>query len=338
MTSFLVVIYSGAGLSQTNFLDGYVLLNEYDTLYGRINNNNSMKNALLCELIPSNSDSVRKYIPSQIYGYRFIDGKYYVSKHVGNRMIFLEYLVNGNLDIFYYLDSFNADHYFASNDSVELVELTYMEYTKKVDGKTYLYKSSPYVGVLSRLTNDCPELKPEIPEIRKPDRKKLISLARRYHQLTCDANEQCIIYEKEIPRGLILDISGGYSYQVSYEHEDNKQHNYPVFGMNFLFQETRKSESFYIGMGIHSARHLDDQRLILRLPLSFNYLNSRMGLSPVFSYQLDLNNYLMTQGLRAGCKYQLPKFAFYIAGEMLTYLIIVPYNYSVNMGMMWNLN
>lgn len=107
-TSSLLTLILGVShlvMAQSNFQQGFIITLKNDTIYGLVDSRVDQKQALLCSFKKDRKAPVEKYKPGEIYGYRFLNGKYYVSKQVKingeDKMLFLEYVVNGIADLYF---------------------------------------------------------------------------------------------------------------------------------------------------------------------------------------------------------------------------------------------
>ncbi|HET6558584.1 MAG TPA: hypothetical protein VFG54_14795 [Prolixibacteraceae bacterium] len=186
--------------AQTNFLPGYIITNENDTLNGLIDYRSEARNAKKCEFKESEMAPVREFLPHSIKSYRFIDRKYYISQNImvdGNEIpVFLEFLINGISDLYFYTDG-KKSHYYITKEDGKFFELTNDEVQFERDGKQYVTRSKKYIGQLKNVFADCQQLYPMI-NSSKMGHKSLIDLTRKYHDYVCDG-EKCIIYEKKLP-------------------------------------------------------------------------------------------------------------------------------------------
>lgn len=322
--------------AQSNFIKGYILTSERDTLYGLIDNKDFYKNAQYCDFKKTNDDSVVRYLPNEIYGYRFLDGKFYVTRNleIDNKRvcIFMEYLVHGKLDIYFFQDKDNSNHFFASKDTLPITELKYSNEIIDVDGRIMYKESKSYIGPLSYYTYDCPAMKDDIPEINEPDRVRLIHFARKYHNLTCK-DESCIIYEKKLPRKIKLNMTGGTAFNFSNNPFDLKNAVSPIYGFNLLFQQSHRSEGLYLGIGLYRIKEFEGIFITgYQVPISINYINIKRGISPVVSYEFDLNCGFIVQALKFGLNYQMKKISFLLTADLKTYFFVIPYGSSINAG------
>jgi hypothetical protein len=195
--------------AQTEFRPGYVVKSEGDTLFGQIMYRDYIKMGKECLFKKNKKSKKITFYPTDILAYRFIDGKFFVTKTVNGRPVFLEYLINGKLSMYHYRDS-KADHYYFEKDSVPLTELPYEDiYKKDSIGKLNAKKNNKYIGLLRYYLNDAPGIQPIIENIKRLERKNLISLAEYYHNVVCDG-EKCIVYEKKFPAfRMNIEASGG---------------------------------------------------------------------------------------------------------------------------------
>ena len=180
--------------AQTDFRSGYIIKNSGDTLYGQIDYGVNELMSRICKF--RNSDNVNiEYSPNDISGYRFTDSKYYVTKEVNNKKVFMEYLIKGRVNIYYLLDG-KGGHYYINKECGQLSEIPYEESIQKIDNKLLLNKSTKHIGLLNYYMHDAPGFQSRIQNIGRPDHNNLIKLAEDYHNAVCK-NEKCIIYEKK---------------------------------------------------------------------------------------------------------------------------------------------
>ena len=214
-TNILVVIwflFSSLSEAQTYFKPGYVIKSEGDTLFGEVDYRGDIHMSKICTFRRSAKDSVRHFSPEDIIGYRFRDGKYFISKMVDGKKVFLEFLINGRIDIYYLKDYMGEDHYFIEKDSLGFAEIPYKEDIKEKDGQEYLYSSTKHMGLLIYYMQDAKGLQTEILKLKKPKHDNLIALAEDYHNAVCNG-DKCIIYEKKLPLFKVgLEFEGGQIY------------------------------------------------------------------------------------------------------------------------------
>jgi len=190
--------------AQQDFRPGYVILTSGDTINGFIEYKGNKANAKKCIFVKEypSSSPVMVYGPDSLRGYRFPDSKYYVSKHLQindkDEVLFLEFLVHGKVDLYYYRDDNADEHYFIDKGDGRLLALTSEEKEVYIDGVKYLQESKLYIGVLKYVMQDSPSASKEA-ENASLTHKSLIKITADYHYSVCK-DEQCIIYEKQLPK------------------------------------------------------------------------------------------------------------------------------------------
>lgn len=182
--------------AQTDFRPGYVIKVPGDTLYGEIDYRGDLLMSNVCRFRNEHKET-KDYTPHDIFAYRFIDSKFYVSKDVNGKRNFLEYLLNGEVNVYYMRDD-NGDHYYINRDGEDLVEIPYQEDIRQIGGRQVLYSTNHHVGLLTYYMQDAPQLKPKIDRMKAPSHQNLIKIAEEYHHAVCD-DKDCIIYEKRQP-------------------------------------------------------------------------------------------------------------------------------------------
>ena len=185
--------------SQTDFRKGYYISLQNDTVKGLIDYRGDIRNSKYCVFKKDSISDPIKYKPGEIKSYRFIDSKFYISKTIKTKkeekQIFVEYLVNGIADLFFYKD-IERGHYLLENNNGRLLELKNEKETVYIEGKGQcIRETNEYIGLLKYSFMDCMEMQSEIDKAEL-NHKSLINLTKKYHDYVCDG-EKCIIYEKK---------------------------------------------------------------------------------------------------------------------------------------------
>lgn len=119
---FLGLLFSIVSvLAQTEFRKAYIVKSNNDTLYGEIEYRSDNKMAEVCRFRLSENATETNYSPSDLLEYRFIDSKYYVSKDLNGKKVFLEFLLKGQINL-YYLNDDIGEHYYLEKDGIVLTE------------------------------------------------------------------------------------------------------------------------------------------------------------------------------------------------------------------------
>ena len=181
--------------AQKNLREGTIFL-ENDTIHGFIKNTGESKIKYQIEFKHSINEKTVIYSASDIYGFE-IGNKKYISKEIilNNKktIIFLEYLVDGVIDLFFLRDK-NDYHFYISNaDSI--IELKNTESIIVRNGQSYYKPNNEYKQLLTNIFIDVPELTLAINEL-KYTHKDLIEITKQYHDIKYP-DKTCTIYNKK---------------------------------------------------------------------------------------------------------------------------------------------
>jgi hypothetical protein len=177
----LMLLFADIACSQRDFRPGYVIMQNHDTVTGLVLYK-AVKTSTVCSFKPGPDDQQVDYTPQDIRGFRFDDGKYYISREVsladGKKLVFLEFLIRGKANIYYMRDG--TDHYFIEKENGPVIELT--EEDKIISGENGVdyVKPEQYTGKIKSILADCPELYPEI-DRASLSHSSLTRLAKDYH-------------------------------------------------------------------------------------------------------------------------------------------------------------
>ena len=212
LTINLILLICLQTLAQSDFKPGYIILDNNKIENGLIKSGDKRDNYSKCVFKPEPESEEKVFLPDEIMGYRFIDGKYYISQNldsINNNKIFVEYVFDGIVDLYYYFDN-SGDHYYIQKNNKRLKELK--NDVRKITAKAplsagisqYYAENSPiqyekeskeYIGILKFYFQDNPET------MRKADYvsfniNSLIDISEAYHNAVCPEDE-CINYVKK---------------------------------------------------------------------------------------------------------------------------------------------
>ena len=221
VTALLMALNFSMGIyGQTNIKPGYIITLKSDTVFGEIDSRGPIKNAVSCSFMKNRGSAAESYKPEDIKAYRFIDGKYYVSHDIADRIegvkkVFLEFLLHGVVDLYYY-KTFEKERYYIQKLGGPFLELSNDEITRKIiygEGQgsyhvssakelengdvsgEYITHSRKYLGILNATFADCKNIEPSVNGTDFNPRA-LIRITRKYHEYTCDSFK-CIEFEKK---------------------------------------------------------------------------------------------------------------------------------------------
>lgn len=258
-TLFTAIFFSAFSLlsGQANLQPGYIIDLNRDTIQGLIDNTGEVKNSMICRYKAGEQSESVDYLPSEILGYNFTDGKYYVSKQVNiegtEQMVFAECLVKGAASL-YYIRNEDTELYFVEKEGTGMVALTNERREEMVYGVMTSYHTYSYIEMLKVTFSDCPEIQPSL-ENAKLNHRSLVSITCKYNEYEGNG-EPCITYEKCSRVRFRIGPFIGFStnrFKVIGEHPfdafDFKNSNDPVFGLLLDISSSRLGNhlSFQLG-------------------------------------------------------------------------------------------
>jgi len=208
-----LVNFINFNLSASNTIkSGYVIIQKGDTIRGYLIEQNSINSSKKCVFKSTPDTDKIIYKPNEIAGYRFNDGKYYISKQIGldsdqaKKTVFMEFFIKGIACIYYYVDE-KGEHYYIEKAPFGLVELSDLDLTPENSKKG----ESIYKGKLKIIMADCPEIGNEINNTQLTY-SSLVKLSKDYHNKVC-TTESCIIFERKdtpvkVNFGVVVGLSG----------------------------------------------------------------------------------------------------------------------------------
>lgn len=249
--------------SQSDFRDGYIITNENDTIYGKIDYNAGSKNFHSC-VFKKDLKAV-SYTPKEIKGYRFNGDKAFQSKviDINNEgvTVFSEVIVKGRASLYKYMDSF----FIEKGDSV-FHKLYSQKKEVEANGKTFIQQTNTHRGILNYILSDCKEIGSQIQRVNLFE-KELTILIEDYNN--CFEGTH-IVYKSSKPWvksivGLfgILDVS-----QLNMESDNSSSE---LLNSNF-----ENSSSLAIGLSIDILSPRLNERISLHGDVF--YLNSKYTL------------------------------------------------------------
>ena len=291
MKKYIIIILTLALLSpkgsyaQTDFRSGYIITNQNDTIHGLIDYRTNGRNARICTFKKEEGSSQTQYGPEEIKAFRYVNSKFYVAKDINvdgsDERLFLEYLINGTVDVYYYRDE-SGEHYLIDQGDGKLVELKNDDKELERKGVKYAKKSKEYVGVLSYMFRDSPSTVNKTKKVRL-NHKSLINIAKVYHHEVC-LDEECIVYEKNIPENRVIfgPLVGGNLYSITTDTPLNPEYWYltdsdfntvfsPVFGMFLKVNLPFFNERLFFQYEISYHRRTLKTNNVYHQPLVFLY-------------------------------------------------------------------
>lgn len=198
LSLLLFLLISSASIAQKDFREGFIITTQNDTIFGFIDYRSDYLNCNKCVFKENIDKNPVIYLPGEIKAYRFIDSKYFISYYLDelDKKVFIEYLIDGIVDIFYYRD-YNKSYYYVNKEDSELYALKNDNKEFTINGKKYIKASNQYIGTLKYLFEDSKITQAKLNYVGI-DHKSLINIAKDYHNYVCK-DEECIVFEKKLP-------------------------------------------------------------------------------------------------------------------------------------------
>jgi hypothetical protein len=142
--------------SQSDYRHGYIITNSHDTIEGLIDYGNINVSAYYCFFKKDSNSIAVKYTPDEILRVNIPDSRLLVSKEIQfedkTERLFLEYLVNGVIDLYFLREKSGKDYYFVEKND-QIFELSNYTRIINMDGIKYEKESKQYIGALKYLAN-----------------------------------------------------------------------------------------------------------------------------------------------------------------------------------------
>jgi hypothetical protein len=293
----LNILLSLITYSQRSVVPGFIVHLSGDTTHGYLKKQSGRSASSRCLFYTDKKGDATEYLPNQLKGYRYENGKLYVSKMLVNErdtaLIFMEYLIKGVNSIYFSSDS-RGEHYYIEKAGTRLVELS-EELSIYKDNTA---KPIKFRGKLRAIMADCDSIAPAI-EKAELSHISLINLSKKYHDYVCP-NDECVIYERKnnkviIEHNLILGASANkYNFATSIisDYGSCFQIGYGIDFFNFLVS----SEHFGIGVKFLLEKdHAYDLKAYKSdgyfHPVIYDGTNYKMYYEPIFgsTQQLHVN-------------------------------------------------
>lgn len=271
--------------AQTDFRTAYIISSTGDTIYGEIDYRGDELMSSICRF-KSAENTIVDYSPDDIAAYRFIDSKYYVSRELNHKKVFLEYLIKGKVNIYYMRDE-SGDHYYIDKEDVKLMEIPYEAGIRYIGGKQYYYESTEHVTLLNDYMQDAPGFQSRIQSFNKPEHKNLIKLAEDYHNAVCE-EEECVIYEKSLPLIIVLpEILGGVINYSKIEDLDPKFYLHTGIIAHFWMPRLNEKLYFRTGLLFSQLEFEGEKSNYYKIPFQIEYMYPNGIIRPRIAYGVN---------------------------------------------------
>ncbi|MDR2840909.1 MAG: hypothetical protein LBV75_06555 [Paludibacter sp.] len=296
-----------------NYKSGYIVTLEKDTVLGWIDFRTDKDNSEICRFATDIDAKPTNYHPGEIAGYRFSEsGKYYVSHEITvdsvTKKVFLEYLLQGLINLYYYHDGTQMYFGFENQDGEMTVVTKKPDY---IDG-TNLVSDKKYVGYVTYIFRDYQPIVQQTKSLGF-NQRSFINIAKKYHNEVCTTGEECIVFENQHPDKTYMDVSLSlhagvrqFTYVFSTAYDDLAVSNVsPAVGFGVNLKNSRWSQSWSLQLDATVSKHEAQTDKDFREVIKGNKLvYEKYNRKGAYSYQ---SNVLI---VNIGAKYEYPKYNF----------------------------
>lgn len=282
----------------------FIVTNQNDTLYGTGSMSFDQK---YCSFRKIDAKDFTFYYPSEIKVFRFIEGKYYAShaiKETNNNVkwYFLEYLVDGEIDLFAISGTFR---YFIKKENADFLELNDdIRNLQEIDGGTYLVQDKRYLGYIRAYMADAPQLFNDIDKMRTLNEKDLVKLSVNYHHAVCNEYE-CVNYTKRLlnVRSKVELVTGVTRHNKYYTPKAGVLFHLPLRGDKIFLKTGILYGDRPYGIKAYNEEEYDYN---LKVPVSFQYVFTGNKFKPTIALGWPTGIFLISS-LETGFIYSVSK-------------------------------
>lgn len=214
VTLFLAFFYYQHTSAQSNYLPGYIIKSEGETVRGFIDFQEWRINPKKIRFKADESEKATTMTVKTIKGFGIDEKESYVRRTVDvniapiklnalttfrepifeKRIVFLRILVEGKANLYFLNDAVGKEHYFIEKNDLPAEELIYTEYFKMIKGKRVVIPFEQYKGQLNEVLSDCEQLFFLVKDAEYK-RRDLVAIFEGYN--TCDSASGPISTERE---------------------------------------------------------------------------------------------------------------------------------------------
>lgn len=254
---------------QSDYRPGVIMPKPGDSISGLIDYRNDIKNVVRCNFKQNND--LHTYNPFDIYGYRFTEGKFYISKYLKQNdktiPLFVEYLVKGKKNLYYMRDEAGS-HFLIDYRNDTVIEVVYKVDILYRDGFDIVGDSKIHQAYLKSYFSDCLPLSRDIENIQVPEISNMVNLTKKYHHLTC-GDTGCIVFYKK-PNRFRVDVEFRFGMIRYSEYSTVFEPQYSGLAHFWL---PRSNERMYLvtGFSYGPLTNYDIVYSMHKVPLKFEY-------------------------------------------------------------------
>lgn len=295
------------------FQEGYIVTSGGDTLKGEIDTGSPNVMMRLCRFKSTETGKVTRYKPEALKSFATVDlSRRFISATVPyffkDRLIFLEVLQSGRLNLYYTYDLVLNNSFYVSKRDANLVDLMF-----DWDKNKLIPLKSDYVAFLKKAMVDAPELLLDIERIDNPTPYAISELVGRYNRRFDKSAKTTVIPRS--PSVSLPDKRLGLSVSPGIIIPDllymNDQYTDAFCGLSLTKGPRDKRNGYYFSLGAYvptfsvtteygDLRTLPDQHYLqylnydymILIPARLSYHFSKNKLQPIvgIDFQTYLNN------------------------------------------------
>jgi hypothetical protein len=219
------ILISQLAFPQKNYLPGYVIKNNNDTLFGFVDYRNWEYNPDKIEFKTSLDNNPVSFSPSDIIEFK-VEGEIYVSGIINTEIsprqtnklneypqvnlkvdtTFLQTLISGDKSLYYYKNKDACENFYIKHDAGFNL-LIYKRYLKQQYGKSVITENRNYLNQLTLYLNDCETIKSKL-ENTSYEQNSLLRLFQYYYKNSpADMSFQREMEKVHLETGVLAGVS-----------------------------------------------------------------------------------------------------------------------------------
>ncbi len=241
-------------MGQSNFIPAYIVNNQGDTLQGWADYRVEKENGKACVFKVSDTSVRQTFLPGEITAYRFTkSGELYFSRTITinnvEQTVFLELLVRGSLNLYYYTDWKSGKEYFFFEDTTgKFTAVT--QNPDRIGGgneSEAIYKDVRYKNVLAHLFRDRETVAAKAADVDFSTHS-MIRITKEYNDLSGGAVSQLVRTPGHAGEGFRarLGAYGGMQWVGSAYREYTSVAYSPLAGVRVYLSDARVLKSFSV--------------------------------------------------------------------------------------------
>ena len=325
--AFFLSLVIHLSYGQENYLPGYLLSPNGDTLAGFIDYRNWDKNPEKIFFKEDLSDNKSDYSPNDVRGFKVLDELYESAAvqinislsgdpgaelRFANDTVFLQAIMLGEKSLYFFRSKIGKDQYYIKKDTIYEF-LVYKRYLKTIDGKTSYVKNNKFLGQLSDYLKDCPTIQSKIENL-KYSQKSLENLFQYYYN--CTSSE--ISFHRKVKKttlefGVLAGLSltslkfssSGFSYLVNTNYDNSANFSAGLF-LDVVLPRNQGKWSFYNELlytsyevnGSYNDFEHENKYLISTTTIGYSYL--KLNTMIRFKYPIGKMHIYLNAGISNG--------------------------------------